>query len=243
MQVRSPRGWANSEASLMISSSPLGAAQQRTYEAIFANASTPDLAWSAVRGLLEQLGPVVADPYGNLSVTRHGRVLELHPAQTKDVGESGELGALRRFLVESESPRSPSFGPDPHLLLVIDGKAARLFRCQVLGGVPQLLLPYEASKPDSDDYLPRKARRAAVETRANGFFAPMLEDLQVAGQIVIFSVGSVTPAAEYVEWLKQNDSEISRRIIGVESIESREQEGPELLRVAREFYASLDGPK
>jgi hypothetical protein len=225
----------------MSSTSLLAGEHLLTYQALTENGRLQPVTWSAVRALLAQLGEVVVTPDGNLEITRHGHSLVLHPAQTKDAAESGELPALRRFLEQSDTATVPAAGRDPHLLLVINGEQARLFRCQVLGGVPQLVLPYERSKPDPSEHG-RQVCRPPAAPSADGFFLPMAEELQVAGQILIFSTDASSRAREFVAWLSQHDSDLSRRIIGVAPIEASHLTEAGLLVVARAFYASRKLP-
>jgi hypothetical protein len=213
----------------------------RTHQSLYGSSPRQDVDWSAIRILLETLGEVTTESDGNLTTTRNGHVLTLHPGFTKDLTESGEVDALRRFLRDSEAPPAGAAGRDPHLLLVIHGQEARLYRCQVIGGVPQLILPYQAEKPNSDQRGGRKAAPvSAPAPSSDGFYTRMAEDLQVAGQIVVFGTGG--EAATFVAWLAQHDSELSGRIIATVRIDEQHLDIAGLLVAAREYYATLKEP-
>ena len=150
--------------------------------------------------------------------------------------------ALRRFLHDVDTAPPESTGRDPHLLLVIHGQEARLFRCQVIGGIPQLVLPYEPDKHEPAEPAGRKPRRPPTVPNPDGFYALMAQELQIAGQIVVIAVGTGREAAEFVGWLQQHDSELSGRIIGMWRIEEPQLNETGLLAAAREFYATVNPP-
>jgi hypothetical protein len=220
-------------------STALTGAPLRTHQSLYGSSPRQDVDWSAIRVLLETLGELTVEPDGNLTTTRNGHVLTLHPGFTKDLTEAGEVDVLRRFLRYSEAPPAGAAGRDPHLLLVIHGQEARLYRCQVIGGVPQLILPYQASEKSNADQ--RGGRKPApVSTPApstDGFYTRMAEDLQVAGQIVVFGTGG--EAATFVAWLAQHDSELSGRIVATVRIDEQHLDIAGLLVAAREYYATL----
>lgn len=211
----------------------------RTYQVLGGNASAPNAPWSAIRGLLETLADVTIDPSGNLTAMRDGHVLTLHPALTKDIAESGEVNALRRFLRDLESAPAAAAARDPHLLLVIQGAGARLYRCQVLRGVPQLILPYEASAPNPEDRSAQPVRLPDPAPHPDGFFTALAEELQAAAHVVVFDAGSGEQAAAFVTWLSQHDRELSARILGTVCLREEGRDNAGLLAAARRFYATL----
>ncbi len=208
----------------------------RTYQAITGSAPRQEVEWSAVRSLLAELGEVTEEPDGNWTIRRNGHVFMLHPAQTKDLVESGELGPLRRFLQQSETPPAANANRDPHLLLVIDQHEARLYRCQVIGGIPRLLLPHDAG-PSAGG---RDASRRAARPERNAFFEPMAEALQIAGQIVIFGTATELNSEldQFVAWLKTYHPILSDRILGTMHVAEHDLTDVALLAAARTFYAN-----
>lgn len=125
------------------------------------------------------------------------------------------------------------------MLVLIHGAQARLYRCQVIGGSPRLVLPYEASLPDGDQ---PPARVRAPATGPGGNFVALAEELQPAGQIVIFGVGSGGEAAKFAAWLRQHDSELSGRIMAHAHLDQPPLDDAALLRAALEVYAALPAP-
>jgi hypothetical protein len=214
----------------------------RTYQALVGDPPARNAAWGDVRALLEALTEVTAQAGGTLTATHNGHVLTLHPALTKDIAESGEVDALRRFLHNLETEPVGAARRDPHLLLVIRGADARLYRCQVIGGVPRLVLPYEAAVPNPEDRAGRNALRAAKAPSSDGFFTPMADELGAAGQIVIFDTGTGGEAAAFVAWLSQHHPELRERILGTVSVREPPSDESGLLLAARKFYATIPAP-
>lgn len=186
--------------------------------------------------MLEAVAEVATGPGGTLTATRNGHALTLHPALTKDIAESGEVNALRRFLLEMETESVGAARRDPHLLVVIHGAQMQLYRCQVIGGTPCLVLPYEASNPAGDQPPARVAAAVAVP---DGDFVALAEELQVAGQIVIFGAGTGNEATTFGAWLDRYDSELSGRIIANVRVDEHSLDVAGLLRAARDVYAAL----
>ncbi|HVU35328.1 MAG TPA: hypothetical protein VHE61_17965 [Opitutaceae bacterium] len=219
-------------------STPLTGKPLRTYQALQGNPSARNAPWSDIRALLEALADVTEEEGGNLTAIRNGHFLTLHPALTKDIAESGEVNALLHFLQASESAPAGATGRDPHVLLVIHGTDARLYRCQVIGGIPQLVLPYEAAVPNPEDRNARSVRRAAKVPSPDGVYGSTPEELQAAGDILIFDTGSGSDAAAFVTWLSEHVPELGERIIGTVPLGDLPRDPAGLLLAARRFYAT-----
>jgi hypothetical protein len=223
-------------------SSTLTGDSLHTYQTLVGNGSARNAPWSAVRTLLESVAQLTVEASGNLTATRNGYILTLHPALTKDLAESGEANALRRFLQDSEAAPAGAAGRDPHLFVTIHGAETRLYRCQVIGGIPQLVLPYEEAVPNPENRSASSAPRTVKIPNSPGSYTSAAEDLQAAGQIVIFNTGTGGEAATFAAWLSQHDSELSRRIIGTVHLGDQPSDPAGLLTAARRFYATLAPP-
>jgi hypothetical protein len=174
----------------MNSSSTLTGSHLRTYTTLFQHPASHNLQWHDVYALFRHLAQVVEEPNGNLKVTRNGQTLVLHPARTKDVGDTEELLALRHFLQKSETTPPVANTGEAHWLLVIDHHEARIFRAEMHGATPRRILPHEPS-----DYF-RHARNSKNLSRGkerpdpNSFFEPVVQALQAPGSILIFGTGT-----------------------------------------------------
>ncbi len=223
----------------MNSTAPLAGSHLRTYQTIFQHPVSHNLDWRHVRALFEHWAEVVEQPNGNLKVTRNGQVLVLHPPRTKNVAETDEVMALRHFLERSETTRPETNGKEAHWLLVIDHHEARLFRAEMLGAIPQQILPHKPEDyfrhaPHSKDFS-----RGQEKPDPNSFFEPVARALQIAGQILIFGAGTGTSSEmdQFVAWVKLHDPEMAKRIIGSLVVDGHHLTEGQLLAKAREFYA------
>ena len=224
----------------MNSTAQLTGSHLRTYQTIFQHPISHNLEWRAVRGLLGKLCHIAEEPNGNLTVTRNGQTLVLHPPRTKDVADTDELMALRHFLERAENAPLETNGKDTHWLLVIDHREARIFRAELDGGIPQQILPH---KPD--DYF-RHAHNSQDFSRGqekpdpNSFFEPVAKALKAGGPILIFGGGTGTSSEmdQFIAWSKLHHPELAKRIIGSLVVDEHHLTEGQLLAKAREFYAN-----
>ena len=225
----------------MTSTSALTGASLGTFQSLMNDPPTAAVDWNSVRDLLGQLGDLAVEPNGNLILTRHGQILVLHPAQTRSIGESGEVMALRRFLQQSDALPVHSAGRDPHLLVVIHQRNASVFRCQVVGGVPQLILRFDFDAHTFDIHATKPAM-SAKPAHPKDAFVVVAEALQSAGQIVIFGTSGSGEIDEFIAALVRHDPTLQDRIVGTMHIDERQLSEAELLTAARAFYAPRNTP-
>ena len=223
---------------------PLSGAHQRAYEKIFQHPLSHNLAWREVYALLARLGQVVEGPNGNLTVTRNGQTLVLHPSATKDAAEADELMKIRHFLERSETTRPETAGQGGHLLVVINHHEARLYWTEMLGAVPQQILPHDPDDffrhaPNSKDFS-----RGREKPDPNSFFEPVAKALKDAGQILVFGSGTGTSSEmdQFLAWLKLHHADLAARIAGSLVIDEHHLTEAQLLAKAREFHATSKTP-
>src|SRR5277367_4542967 len=155
----------------------LNGAHLRTYNTIFQHPISHNLKWHDVHALFRELGQVEEESNGNMKVTRNGQTLVLHPPRSKDVSEMDEIMSLRHFIERSEAKPTETNEMETHFLVVIDHHEARIFRSEMHGTVPQLILPH---KPE--DYF-RHAQNSKDSSRGqekpdpNSFFEPIAKAL------------------------------------------------------------------
>jgi len=215
----------------------------RTYEKILQHPVSHNLAWREVLTLFSHLGDILVETNGKLKVTRNGHILTLPPPRSKDVTEVDEVMKLRRFLVQSESKPTESAQIAAHLLVVIDHHQARLFRTEMKGEVPQLILPH---KPADCFRLAHEARdfMSGKEMPApDSFFESVATALKDTGKILVFgtATGTSSEMDQFVIWLKKNHPEQAQRIIGTLAVDEHHLTEPQLLAKAREFYQNARG--
>jgi hypothetical protein len=212
----------------------------RTYQTIFQHPLSHNLEWRAVHSLLGKLGQMTEEPNGNLKVTRHGQTLVLHPPRTKDVSEPEEIMALRHFLERSEALPAPADETEAHWLLLIDHQAARIFRSEMDGSLPQRILPHDPDgyfrhAPNSKDFS-----RGREKPDPNSFFEPVAKALPAGGRILVFGSGTGMSSEmdQFIAWVRQHHPELAARIIGTQVVDEHHLTDSQLLAKAREFYAT-----
>jgi hypothetical protein len=212
----------------------------RTYEKIFQHPASHNLAWRDVLALFSHLGEVAVEPNGHLKVTRNKHILILPAPTTKEVSEVDELVKLRHFLAESETAVPESNQPLAHILVVIDHQKARLFRTEMIGAVPQLILPHQPDEYFRQAHEDRNFFSGKEKPAPNGFFEPVAKALKNVGKILIFGTGTGTSSEmdQFTVWLKKHHAELSRRIVGTIVVDEQHLTESQLLAKAREFYAN-----
>ena len=236
---RSTRWIAIPGSKNMNSTAPLTGSHLRTYETIFQHPVSHNLAWHDVHALFRLIGRVDDEANGNLKVTRHGQTLVLHPVRTKDVASVEELMALRHFLERSDLA-DPTVEQEGHWLLVIDHQAARIFRTELVRGVPVVILPHEPDDyfrhaPDSQDFS-----RGKEKPEPASFFTSVAKALAAPGKILVFGTGtgSSNEMNQFIAWVATHQPQLARRIVGSLVVDAHHLTEAQLLGKAREFYAA-----
>ena len=227
----------------MNSTAPLTGSHLRTYQTIFRHPASHNLGWHEVHALFRHLGHVVEEPNGNFTVTRNGQSLVLHPPRTKDVAETDELMALRRFLERSEpavTVADKTNAQAAHWLLVINHREARIYRSEMRDAVPQRILPH--APEDFFRHAPNSLEfsRGQEKPDPNSFFEPVIKALQSGGPVLILGSGTGmgSEREQFVAWAKLRHPEFAGRIVGSQVIDEHHLTEGQLLAKAREFYAN-----
>ena len=209
----------------------------RTYNTIFQHPISHNLDWREVHSMFKHLGEVTDESNGKLKITRNGQTLILHRPNTKDVANSDEVMALRHFLEKSDMVPEAAPLKDAHWLLLIDHHAARIFRTEIHGGLPQKILPAEYSQHTRDS---GDVSRGKEKPDATSFFKPVAEALQAAARILIFGTGTGTSSEmeQFIAWAKLRHPDVAKRIIGSQTVDESHLTDDQLLKIAREFYAN-----
>ena len=225
----------------MKSNATLSGSHLRTYTAIFRHPAAHNLAWHDVHALFRHLGRMDEEPNGNFTVTRNGQTLMLHPPRTKDVAETDEVLALRRFLERSESSVAavPVTEPAGDLLLVINHHEARIFHLEPSRADPQRVMPHPPE--DFFRHAPnsRNFSRGLEKPDPNSFFGPVAKALEGTGRILVFGGGTGTGSEmeQFVTWVKPHAPGVAGRIVGSLVIDEHHLTDAQILAKAREFFA------
>ena len=117
--------------------------QQHTYDAIFEHPIAHHLHRRDVNSMLGVLAEVSEEPNGNLKASRNGQTLVLHASRDKNVTATDELMLIRHFLQRSEGPVTALPDDGGHILVVIDHRAARVYKAELHGTVPHRIVPFD----------------------------------------------------------------------------------------------------
>ena len=171
-----------------------------------------------------------------MKVTINGRVEVIHPQHSKDVGDTDEIMALRRFLKEAQV--EPTAAPEAaDYLLVIDHHEARLFRSELQGAIAETILPHEPDEFFRHAHHSRQFSRGQEKPDPNSFFGPIAEALHDAGRILVFGTGTGTSSEmdQFVDWLRLHHTELAERLVGTEAVNENHLTDGQLLSKARDY--------
>ena len=225
----------------MNSNPPLAGSHLRTYQTIFRHPASHNLGWHDVHALFRHLGSIEEEANGNFKVTRNGHSIVLPPPRTKDVAETDELMALRRFLERSETPAVEAANQsEGHWILVINQHEARIFRTAMNGFVPQRILPHRP-----EDFFRRAANPADLsggqeKPDPSIFFGPVADGLEAAERILVFGggAGMASEMDKFVAWLGVHRPKLAQRVIGSMVVDEHDLTDAQLVAKAQAFYAN-----
>jgi hypothetical protein len=222
----------------MNSNLSLSSSHQRTYDRIFQHPISHNLEWRDVRSLMSELGQTEEESNGNLKVTRNGQILMLHPSGKKDVSEMKEIMSLRHFLERSGTSPVPEAEMETHWLLVIDHHEARIFHAEMIGAIPQRILPHKPDEFFRHAHDSKEVSRGQEKPDPTSFFEPITKVLQSPGPILVFGTGTGTSneMEQFVAWIKIHHPNLAKRVVGSLVVDEHHLTEGQLLTKAREFY-------
>ena len=218
----------------------LSGSRLRTYNAIFQHPVSHNLEWRHVRELFNQIAEVVEQPNGNLKVTRNGQSIVLQTPKTKDVADVEELMALRHFIQRSEKPLAEAPAGESHWLVVINHHEARIYSSEMLGTVPERIMPHQPTDFFRHAHNSKDFARGKEKPDPNSFFGPVAAALKGPGKILVFGTGKGTSSEmeQFVAWLGEHHQDIAARVVGSLVVDEHHLSEAQLLSKAREFYSA-----
>jgi len=130
--------------------------------------------------------------------------------------------------------------PPASWFVVIHHCEARVFRSAVRGTLPQRIL-----RPTTDDFFghahySKTFTFVGEQPDPSGFFNPIASALKDAGHFLILGSESETANESeiFIEWLKSNQPELFKRVIGSALIDKHPFTDAQLIAEARKFYAA-----
>ena len=212
---------------------------QTTYDAVFQHPVARNLAWRDVRSMLGSLAEVEETHGGSLKFTRNGLSLVVHPPRRKDFSDVQALMDIRHFLQQSGATAPQPVGEGVHLLVVIDHRAARVYRTELHGSVPQRVFPYEPG--DHCRYLHNVQDNGDGQRKPErkSFYESIARSLHGAEQILLFGSGTGASSAmdQLLAALKHDHPDVAGRVVGSLVVDAQHLTEDQLLAKARDYYA------
>lgn len=226
--------------------SHLSHAHQTTYDAILRVPSAHNLQWRDVMSMFGAIGAVVDEPGGSATVTRNGMTIVLHPHQTKDVGAEAEMKEIRQFLersAEHAAPAAATAAEPTHCLVVIDHRAARIYRSELRGTVPERIVPYDPDGAGRHLHSVDDDSNGQRRPEPRGFYDAIARSLRSADEVLLFGSGTGSSSAmdQLVAALEHHHKGIAARIVGTVVIDAHHATEDQLLAHARAFYTDHAG--
>lgn len=217
----------------------LAHAHLRTFLTIFRHPAPHNLGWHDMHAMFRHLGSVDEQPNGNLKVTVNGQSLILPPPRKKDISDPEDVIKIRSFLRRTGVPAADGAKAGALWLLVLSHQAARLFRSEKSGTLPEQILPHDAGVYFRHAHHSQDFSRGREKPDPNSFFAPIALALKDAGELLIFGSGTgmSNEMDQFVTWLTQHHPALAQRIIGSLIVDERHLTDAQLLAKARNFHA------
>ena len=129
-----------------------------------------------------------------------------------------------------------------HLLVVIDHREARVYRTDILGAVPERLVPYDphghgrhlqsAHEPTDGKRLPER----------KSYYEAIAKTLRGADQILLFGSGTGASSAmdQLLAELEVHHPDVAGKIVGSVGVDAGHTTENQLLAKARDFYAEYN---
>jgi len=212
--------------------------QQRTYDALFQHPISGNLERRELRSLFAALGEVTDEHNGNLKFERNGHSLVLHPTHLNQPTGVEDITRIRHFLKESEEVGKLLASEPLCLLVVIEHRQALVFRSEMIGSVPEKIVPHSTHR--NPRHVHNAQEHGGRQSRPAGpsFYKAIAENLEGADEILMFGTGDggrKSMDTLLVE-LRDNHSELFHRVVGSLEVGGKHATDELLLEKAREFY-------
>jgi hypothetical protein len=206
--------------------------------------STPvahHLGWTDVRSLLAVIAEISSEQNGNLKVTRNGQTMTLHPSRDKQVAATDELMQIRHFLQRSGVAALEGVAAGMHLLVVIDHRAARVYRAELQGAVFTLITPYDPHGHGRHLHYVQDDSNGQRKPERKGFYDAVVKTLQGAERILLFghATGASSAVAHLLAELRQHHAELADRVVGSLVVDEPHLTEDQLLAKACAYFQTM----
>jgi len=225
-----------------------------TLERIFQHPASHNLEWRDVTALFAHLGTVEEKENGHIGVLINGLHEIYHRTAEKDVSDTQQVLAIRRFLERAGVNKDGTLAPAQHeatsaesnarFVVVINQKETRVFRSEGKGTVPERLRPHDphAMLHHLDHTLGGDVTSRKPENTS--YYQAIGKMLMGAEEVLLMGNGSGASSAmtHLKDYLVTHHFEVAHRIVGELTIDIEALTEAEILREARAFFTLRDGP-
>jgi hypothetical protein len=208
---------------------------QRTIDQINRHPTTHDLGWHAIRKMFAEVGEVEPERNGNLKLTLAGNSIVFQSPKDAKVATEDEVHDLRKFMHENEFHESSP----PHMLLVIDHQAAKLYRTEFAGSVPERVIPFDPDGHKGHVHNKHSSEGQASAANHHEYFENVVKILAGNEPLLLFGSGhgSSSTSESFGAWLKERHPDVAKRIVAKVDIDQSHLTEGELLAQARALIA------
>ncbi len=217
----------------------LSSAHQITFNSIFQHPVARNLKWVDVRSMLISLADSVEKDAEILKLTKHGKTLTLHRPNRSGMDDVAELMKVRHFLDQSNAVEQKALAEEVHALVVIDHRLATVYRTEMKGAVPRLIVPLDPTGNGRHLHYVADDSNGQRRPEPKEFYAAIAQALHTAGKILVFGSGTGASSAmeHLVDFLKTDHPGLHARVVGSLVINGQHISDNQILAKAREFYA------
>jgi hypothetical protein len=198
---------------------------------------THNLEWGDVRALFKDLGEVEDERNGNLKLRLGDQAVVIQSPSNSEAATADQVSQIRNFIRTSEEIKANELAH--HLLVVIDHAEAKIYRTELKGSVPELVVPYDPEGHKGHVHSAHDYPGHNENPNYDGYFGEVAKHLVKAENILIFGSGAGSSSAmdTFVAWLGEHHKKIADRVIASVVVDQSHLTEGQLLAKAREIYS------
>ena len=130
----------------------------------------------------------------------------------------------------------------PHLLVVIDHQEAKVYRTEVVGAVPERIVPYDPHGHGRHLHSAHEWTDGKRPPERKSFYEAVAKTLRGAEQVLLFGSGTGRASAmdQLLADLKDHHPDVAGKVVGSVVVDAHHTTGGQLLARAREFYTEFN---
>lgn len=131
-----------------------------------------------------------------------------------------------------------------HLLVVIDHREARIYQTELHGSVPQRVIPYDPDGSGRFLHYVEEESRGQRKPERKSYYEAVAKTLGNAEQILLFgnATGASSAMNQLLADLKRRHPQVAERVVGSVVVDEQHMTEGQILKKARDYYASAKAP-